>query len=345
MIQLPGLTDIHVHLRDPGQTQKEDFYTGTSAALAGGFTTVCDMPNNAEPITTLERIQAKRDSATKQVVCDIGFFFGSLGDNLDEFAKVKSLVRGLKLYLNQTTGGFIIDTAYLNKIFTAWNDNERPILLHAEYDVIEIALDVAAKTGQRIHVCHVSSQNELEPIIQAKKSGVDVTCGITPHHLFLIDKDVDRLGVYGQMKPPLKSQEDQDYLWSHFADFDIIESDHAPHTHEEKKEGAHGVPGLETTLPLLLQAERDGKLKREDIIEKCSTKPREILRLPAEVDSQIEVEEEEYIVRNDGLKTKCGWTPFEGKTVFGRVKTVTIRDEKVYENGEVLAKPGSGKLL
>src|SRR6185369_14429606 len=120
IITLPGLIDPHVHLRDPGQTHKEDFYTGTSAALAGGYTTVLDMPNNAEPITTLERLEAKIASAEKQIVSDIGFHFGTLGDNFAEFEKVIDKVTGLKIYMNVTTGNFKIDAGSLTEIYKAW---------------------------------------------------------------------------------------------------------------------------------------------------------------------------------------------------------------------------------
>ena len=124
IITFPGLIDMHVHLRDPGQTEKEDFYTGTSAALAGGFTTVFDMPNNKIPITSKERLDEKIRTAKEKIVCDIGFYFCSLGDNLSEFAKVKDNVFGLKLYLNITTGYFLIDEKKLGEIYTHWAKNK-----------------------------------------------------------------------------------------------------------------------------------------------------------------------------------------------------------------------------
>src|SRR3972149_8366487 len=135
MIKLPGLIDVHVHLRDPGQTYKEDFKSGTMAALAGGFTYVLDMPNNKEPITTLSRLREKMKIAKKKALCDIGFYAGSLGDNLDELMKMEPYVFGLKLYLNKTTGNFIIDEERLKKILASWKSN-KPILVHAESDVI-----------------------------------------------------------------------------------------------------------------------------------------------------------------------------------------------------------------
>jgi dihydroorotase len=344
LIKLPGLIDIHVHLRDPGQTHKEDFLTGTSAALAGGFTRIFDMPNNATPVTTEAVLDEKIASAQKQIVSDTGFYFGSLGDNLDEFPKVMDRVRGLKLYLNVTTGGYKIDTDYLMKIFTAWN-NPKPILLHAEADVIVTALAVAKTTGQKVHVCHVSQRSELEPILKAKAEGVKVTCGVTPHHLFLTDQDAQRMGNFGSVKPELKPQADQDYLWEHLGDIDVIESDHAPHTVSEKEAGTFGFPGLETTLPMLLQAEQEGRITRDEIIAKLVTGPSAILGLEPEDDTFIEVEPKSFVISDEHLQTKAGWTPYKGKTGFGKVVRVTIRSQVVYEDGQILALPGSGHIL
>lgn len=346
LIKLPGLVDVHVHLRDPGQTHKEDFYTGTSAALAGGYTAVFDMPNNATAITTLEALEAKVASAKAQVVCDIGFYFGSQGDNLDQFPLVRDRVTGLKLYLNMTTGQYLIDTAMLAPTFAAW-DCAKPILVHAEDEggMLEAVIKMVAQTKQPTHVCHLSMESELKQIMTAKDQGLPITCGVTPHHLFLNDQDAERLGGYGQMKPPLKPQPDVDFLWSHLDAIDVIESDHAPHTHEEKATGAFGVPGLETTLPLLLQAEYEGKISRAEIIAKCSTKPLEILSLTPAEDTYIEVSPETFEIQNHNLKTKVGWTPFAGHQVRGRVANVYLRGHKVYENGQVLAQPGSGKII
>lgn len=344
IITLPGLIDPHVHLRDPGQTHKEDFTTGTSAALAGGFTAVLDMPNNAEPIFTIERLKAKIALAKEKAVSDIGFYFGSQGENLDEFAEASELAVGLKLYLNLTTGNFLMDPSYLKKIYAAWPAH-LPVLLHAEEDVIDIAMESLKDLNRPVHVCHMPSREILEKIIKAKQAGLPVTCGVTPHHLFLNDQDTERLGMYGQMKPSLKPQADVDFLWEHMDDIDMFESDHAPHTHDEKKEGAFGVPGLETTLPLLLAAERDGKITREQIIDKCHTRPAELLNILTDETTKVEVSMEEYEIQNEGLKTKCGWTPFAGRKVIGKVQTVYLRGDKVFENGKVLAQPGSGQVI
>lgn len=351
MLTLPGLIDIHVHLRTPGQENKEDFLTGTKAALAGGFTTVLDMPNNKFPITTKELLQEKIGLAKANTVCDIGFYFGSLGDNLEEFEKVKDMVFGLKLYLNMTTGGYIIDEEKLNAIYKKWNiatNGKRPILLHAEENVMNMIETVIKKIKQPTHICHVSSEEELSKIIQLKNMGLPITCGVTPHHLFLTKNDLKKLGPFGLMKPSLKTRADQDFLWSHLKDIDVIESDHAPHTKDEKesKNPPFGVPGLDTILPLLLTAMSEDRISKEEIIDKCYTKPKEIFHIPDQPNTYIEVDEkEEYEIKNEDLKTKCGWSPFAGRRVKGKVKRVYIRGEKVYENGKILAHPGSGKII
>lgn len=352
-LKLPGLIDIHVHLRTPGQEEKEDFFTGTSAALVGGFTTVLDMPNNLEPITTLEKLQAKIELARQNAVCDVGFYFGSLGDNTQEFDRIKQLVFGIKLYLNVTTGNFLINEEKLTKIYQAWPNPApagagQPILLHCEGETLPMALKVIKKTTKITHICHVSSKDELSMIIEAKNEGLPITCGVTPHHLFLTSADANRLGPFGQMKPFLKSQEDVDFLWNNLDSIDLIESDHAPHTKAEKESDnpPFGVPGLETTLPLLLTAVSEKKLTLDDVIRLCHKNPAKILNIPTDDRTYVEVDPTiRYTLDARRLYTKCGWTPFAGMLVKGKVKRVNIRGERVFEDGQILAKPGFGKVI
>jgi carbamoyl-phosphate synthase/aspartate carbamoyltransferase/dihydroorotase len=343
-IRMPGLIDIHVHLRDPGQTEKEDFTTGTSAALAGGFVTVLDMPNNAQPITTIERLMEKRELASGKTVSDIGFHYGSLGDNLESFEEAAKYATGLKLYLNKTTGGYLLDAKHLRKIYAAW-PRESVVLLHVEEDLIDVAIESIQGLNRPIHICHMPSREILSKIIAAKRAGLPVTCGVCPHHLFLTNDDATRLGVWGDMLPSLKTKSDQEYLWEHLDDIDIFESDHAPHTREQKEAGAHGIPGLETTLPLLLTAEKQGKITMEQIIDKCFTRPAEIFNLPTSDDTYIEVDMNEYEIKDDDLLTKCGWSPFSGQRVIGKVTRVYLRGQLVFDNGIVVAQPGSGRVL
>ncbi len=374
MITLPGLIDPHVHFRTPGQTHKEDFITGTKAALVGGYTMVLDMPNNLEPITTLERLQNKKKIAKKQILCDVGFYFGSLGDNLEEFEKlikysssersksrssrqartINSQVFGLKLFLNLTTGGFIIDNKILLAIYNSWSLS-KPILVHAEDDVIDLVIKVCAKTKKKTHVCHISTIESFKKIIKAKKSGLPITCGVTPHHLFLTPKDVKKLGPFGLMKPRIDGGFPK-FAFKNLKWIDCVESDHAPHTKAEKKskEPPFGVPGLETTLGLLLTAYSERKLTIKDIVRLCHEGPAQVFEInPLAASSKggqagqgkiIVDENEEWIVRGSNLQTKCKWSPFEGRTLKGRVKKVYIRNKLVFDNGKFLVKPGSGRL-
>lgn len=343
-IILPGLIDAHVHLRDPGQTHKEDFYTGTSAALAGGFTTVVDMPNNAVPITTVERLKEKIAIAKQKAVCDMGFHFGSMGDNLDQFEEAAEFAVGLKLYLNNTTGGYLLDAKHLQKIYAAWPE-EKVVLLHAEEDVIDVAIESMKGLNRPIHVCHMPSKEILEKIIAAKRAGLPVTCGVCAHHLVFSAEDRKRLGWRGDMLPSLKSRADQDYLWEHLDDIDIFESDHAPHTIEEKENGAHGIPGLQTTLPLLLTAERDGKITREQIIDKCYAAPQRLFGLTSDAKWEVHVAMQEYEIRDEDQLSKCGWSAFSGSRVLGRVDKVLRNGVEIYMNGQVVAEPGSGRVI
>ncbi|HSX46158.1 MAG TPA: amidohydrolase family protein [Candidatus Saccharimonadia bacterium] len=345
-IILPGLIDPHVHLRDPGQTQKEDLLSGTSAALAGGYTAVMDMPNNVVPVTTAELLEEKLELARQKAVCDIGFHFGTLADNFDEFPKVIDRVMGLKIYMNITTGGFIIDKDKLLSIYQAWPET-KPILLHAEEDVSDMVGNVLKATKRRTHICHVSSQSELEFVMRAKDAGLPITCGVTPHHLFLTDKDAERLGPFGHMKPYLKTERDLKFLWDHLDAIDVVESDHAPHTKADKESGTppFGVPGLETTLPLMLTAEAEGRLTRQQLLERLHANPAKIFNVPTDDSTHIEVDMSEYEIRNEDLLTRAGWSPFAGRRVIGKVKKVVLRGETAFENGQVLAKPGSGRLL
>jgi len=347
IIKLPGLIDPHVHLRDPGQTEKEDFFTGTSSALAGGFSAVVDMPNNKVPITTLVRLGKKKTIAKQKIVCDVGFYFGTLGDNLSEFQRVEERVLGLKVYLNLTTGNFLLNKIHLGKIFQTW-PQELPILFHAEDKTFDDVLEVLMQYPRKIHLCHMSTSYELKKVIEAKSKGLPVTCGVTPHHLFLSEKHFEQYGPMAMMRPPLRSQADVDFLWKHLKDIDCIESDHAPHTLAEKQSNnpPNGIPGLETTLPLLLTAVSKNKLGIEEVMRLCHTGPKSLLGIDQGIETFIEVDPDaEYEIDQSKFFSKAKWSPFQGWKVKGKLISVTLRGKKVFENSMVLALPGKGKLL
>lgn len=349
MITLPGLIDPHVHLRGlPTDNYKEDFLTGTKAALAGGFTTIFDMPNNPKtPTLTYDLLKEKQKIAKNLIVCDVGFFFGTNGKNLSEFKKAEPRSMGLKVFLSFSTANLVIDLSTFKKVCEAWTP-KLPILLHAEENTIEKALEITKNTGHRIHICHISSAFELQQVINAKQKGYDVTCGVTPHHLFLTKNNEKKLGSFGLMKPSLKTTEDQEFLWKHIQDIDCIESDHAPHSKEEKESSnpPFGVTGLETTLGLLLNTVYVGNLTIEDIKRLCYTNPARIFGIKKDETTYIEIDEnEKWVVQNENLFTKSQQSPFNGWELTGKVKKVIIRKTKVFENGKILAEPGFGKIL
>lgn len=349
LLKLSGLIDPHVHLRDPGATHKEDFTTGTAAALAGGITAAIDMPNNPEPTISLKALRKKMRIAKKKALVDYGFFFGaSQEDNTDEFSKVENQCIGLKVYMDQTTGTLLVeDKKLLEKIFLTW-PRQKPLLVHAEGKTLEKAIKIAHKVKRRLHCCHVSLASEVKMIKRAKEQALPITFEVTPQHLFLTENDAKRLGPYGRMKPPLRTKADVAFLWKNISLVDMIATDHAPHIREEKESSnpPYGVPGLETALALMLTAVHQGRLQLEDVKRLMFTGPTKLCSIEQSRNTYVEVDiDEEWIVHSNELKTKCHWSPFEGWKLRGRVKRVTIRGKLAYDSGKILVKPGFGRMI
>lgn len=339
IIRLPGLIDVHTHLREPGATQKEDFETGTKAAIAGGYTTVLDMPNNPIPTVSKEAIEQKINLAKGRIYSDLGFHFGATPQSSQYFQSIKEKVFGLKVYMNHTTGDLLMeDKSALEDVFSKWPKG-KPVMVHAEGDTLQKAINLAKTYDQKLHVCHISLKQEIELIKQAKKEGLNISCEISCHHLFLTERDVKDLGPYGMMRPPLSSEEDRQALWDNLDYIDMIASDHAPHTREEKENKekvVNGVPGLETSLPLLLNAVNEGRLSLERVIELTSTNPRRIFNIPDQANTYVEIDPDvRYTITDKQLFTKCGWTPFEGMEVIGKIKKVILRGKVVFEDGKI----------
>jgi len=348
-LRLPGLVDVHTHLRVPGGEHKEDFTSGTAAALAGGVTTVLAMPNTSPPLSTPESLDETRLAARAAIRCDVGLFAGANPGQLAQLPACAPAAVALKIYLNETFGPLRVeDLDTLEACFTTW-PAAKPIAMHAEGQSVAVGIGLAAAFARPVHFCHISRKDEIELIAAAKARGLPVTCEVTPHHLFLTEADVVRLGSLGHMRPPLATREDVEALWAHINDtVDCIATDHAPHTLAEKgsADPPPGVPGLETSLPLMLAAVHDGRLSIQRLIELMATNPRRIFYLPEQPDTWVEVDpEERYTIGEDPLFTKCDWTPFAGKTVHGRVRRVVLRDRVVFEGGRVAAAPGSGRLI
>ena len=345
---LPGIVDAHVHLREPGATQKEDIYSGTAAALAGGVVAVMDMPNTTPPTVDRRTFSQKRELFKAKAVSDYGLFLGYYGGDVSPLAALGDQAVGLKLYLDETFGDMTVaEPDALCKVFEAW-EGPGPIAIHAESHSIGVALSLAHRYKQRVHVCHVPHPDDLLRIDAARQKGTMVTCEVTPHHLFLSDEAVSRLGSFARMKPPLVSPKEVALFWERLGLVDIIASDHAPHTRAEKGSSnpPPGVPGLETMLPLFLRAVDEGRLTMERMIDLMRHNPLRIYGLCLPGDSAVEVSlDGRYRLPETGYHTRCGWSPFVGQWALGRVVSVHLRGTVVWKNGRVLAKPGYGKPL
>jgi carbamoyl-phosphate synthase/aspartate carbamoyltransferase/dihydroorotase len=349
ILTLPGLVDVHTHLRVPGGEHKEDFFTGTAAALAGGITTVLAMPNTSPPITTPGVLQETQQKAQRKIVCDIGIFAGASPEQIRILPQLAAGTAGLKIYLNDTFGPLRVeDLPTLQACFETW-PRERVIAMHAEGPNVAIGIGLASSYNRAVHFCHISRRDEIELIAAAKQRGCPVTCEVTPHHLFLTKNDAARLGPWADMRPMLATLDDIEALWAHITTtIDCIATDHAPHTRDEKLSDSPppGVAGLETSLPLMLTAVRDGRLSLTRLVELMATNPRRIFGLPEQQDTFIEVEHKiRYTIRNENLYSKCGWTPFDGWEVAGRVRRVVLRGREVFVEGKVVARPGTGQLI
>jgi carbamoyl-phosphate synthase/aspartate carbamoyltransferase/dihydroorotase len=252
------------------------------------------------------------------------------------------------VYVNETFGSLRIEALpTLMGIFSGW-PGPGPIAVHAEGVTLAACLALARLYDQRLHVCHVAQAADIRLIARAKARGTQVTCEATPHHLFLTQDDVPRLGPLGDMRPRLGTPFDRDVLWAHLDIIDCFATDHAPHTLAEKQGQAPppGVPGLETTLPLLLTAVNEGRLTIEQIVERLHHNPARIFGIPTAPETWTEVDPDaRYTLGDWPLRTRCGWTPFAGMSVSGRVTQVSLRGQIVFDGDQILARPGTGHVL
>ena len=373
-VALPGLIDVHAHLREPGGEHKEDFNTGTRAALAGGVTTVLAMPNTQPPITDEASLQAVLNLAASKALCDFGVFLGATPDNHTTAQHVQGAV-GLKMYMGSSAGNLLVDRfedqyAHLaaypkNRVVAVHAENEEAVQYFAQHQQrrpplcadleTSRAILIAESLGRSIHICHLSTAQEIMMVKEAKQRSVKVTCEVTPHHLFLSSGIESHLGAFGQMNPPLRSQVDVDALWDNLQFVDAIATDHAPHTLEEKNSPAppSGVPGLETMLPLLLTAVQQKQLSLAELVRLTATSPAQLFCLDRkgaiapgyDADLVLVNLETQWTLSASNLLTRCGWTPFEGWRVRGKVEQVYARGRLAFANGQVLAKRGAGRQV
>jgi len=331
---LPGIIDPHVHFREPGLTHKEDFFTGSVAAAAGGITTFLDMPNTNPPTTTMKFLKEKISLADKSIV-NYGFHFGAAVDNINEIPKAKNKTASTKLFMNLSTGKMMIEDRHLiEDIFEA----SKMVSVHAEKEKVAEAVSYSKKTNTPLYLCHISLKDEIDFLKKAKNKKIFVE--VTPHHLFLTKKDFKKQKSFAAMIPSLKSQEDQDSLWDaiNTGVVDTIGTDHAPHTKAEKRKKDYpcGVPGCETALPLMLNAVNNDKISLTKVVRLMSSNPAKIFKIKNkgsikegyDADLVIVDMNRKKKVRNSKLYTKCKWSPFEGKLLKGW-PIVTIRGGEI----------------
>jgi dihydroorotase len=385
MVILPGFIDAHVHFRDPGLTYKEDFRTGTMAAASGGFTTVMDMPNTIPPTSTPSAFKEKLDIARKKSLVDYRLHAG-VGEIADMKIVSKLGPASFKLFMDQ------LDDHYLNEVFQELknikeiNGTRTPLItLHCEdKDVIEKntelqqkkqiskpeiyaearppeaetravlnALQLAGEYDLNIHVCHISTRKSLELINNTKDTNYNVTCEITPHHLFLDSQYLQKCGNFAKTNPPLRERRYKLDI-SNLSSIDIIGTDHAPHTIREKEKDVWnappGIPNLETTIPLLLTEINRKNMTFNQLKSLLCEKPSQIFKLASKgylkegYDADIvvvDMKKESTINPND-FHSKAKYSPFKGFKVKGNPVMTMIRGNVLMEEGEIYK--NNGKL-
>lgn len=377
---MPGVIDAHVHFRTPGYEQKEDFRTGSMSALAGGVTTVFDMPNTKPRTNTLEAFKEKRALIRDMAMVNYGLFFEATPDNFDEVQKVNGAV-GLKVYMAETTGqeGEVADDDATSKMFEKLFDLDKYVVaVHAEDQVmidkheemykdnndphvhslirnedvslnaVRHVINLAKKHDGRVHICHMSTKGEAHTM--EKHHSLHTTCEVTPHHLFLHTDDYAKLENFAKVNPPIRSEAHVKALWEAVGNgiVDMIATDHAPHLVAEKAasytEAPAGMPGVETSLPLMLDAVNHGKLHITDVVRLMCENPAHVYKVKGKglvqegydadlvvVDMDLERE-----VRNEDLHTKCGWSPYAGRVLKGWPVMTFVRGQLGMENGKVM---------
>ncbi len=383
---LPGFIDAHVHYRDFDQAYKADWESESKAALAGGITTVLDMPNNEPKIVTVDALEAKRKHVAGRSYVNYGFFFGYNGKNLDEIKKAKNIA-GVKVFIANSTGDMGANVG-LEELFAGTNHklvfhaedesiiNENTARYMAEYEGREVDPAVHSKIRSpeaaekavgdvmkyakdyqgRIHIAHVSTEAEVDLIAANKKFGV--TCEVSPHHLLLSESDYETLGIKIKVNPPVRGASDLFAMWKNlkFGVIDIIATDHAPHTLEEK-EGKYeyvpaGIPEEDTLGPIFLNAVNDEGLSFVELVKFCCERPAEIYGLTGkgkieegyDADLVVVDMDEERKVERSKLFTKCGWSPYEGLVLKGWPVMTFIGGELVYEKGEIMGEAGGEEV-
>ncbi|NLP57244.1 dihydroorotase [Lutibacter sp. B1] len=379
---IPGAIDDQVHFREPGLTHKATIETESKAAIAGGITSFIEMPNTVPQATTQELLEQKFDIASKSSYANYSFMFGGTNDNLEELLKTNpSNVAGIKLFLGSSTGNMLVDDEnVLEKIFSSTKmliavhcedettiknnletylqeyGDEIPIELHPKirseeacYISSSKAIKLAKKTGARLHVFHLSTAKETE--LFTNKIPVEkkqITAEVCVHHLWFDESDYAEKGTFIKWNPAIKTTKDKEGLWKALLDdrIDVIATDHAPHTKEEKQQNytkaPSGGPLVQHALPALLKVYRNGKISIEKIVEKMCHNPAKIFKIEKRgfirkgyyADLVLIDIASPWTVTKDNILYKCGWSPFEGTTFYSKITHTFVNGNLIYDNGK-----------
>ncbi len=374
---LPGAIDIHVHLRDLNQSEKEDYKTGTMAAAAGGVTTVVDMPNSSPPTINKEIVDRKIERAKIDRYVNVGFYGGLPRDLSTVDERLRSDILGLKAYPHSPLEeGVRYDVERIRDVLQLGHSLNLPLMFHpdashpktvaknmedffevhsCESEVVSISkfLDVHREVGGRLHVCHVSCAAAARLIIENKAEN-RLTAEVAPHHLFLSGENFSNEDGRAKMLPPLRSPYDNQTLKDALrrCGIDVVASDHAPHTSDEKTcsfiEAKSGIPGLETTVPLMLTEVFHNRISWVEYLRVCSSGPANILGLVGKgvlskgFDADlIVVAKESWRIRGNNFHSKAKITPFEDREVLARPKITIVGGNIVYSDGRFLVAQGT----
>ncbi|WP_096700364.1 dihydroorotase [Magnetospirillum sp. 15-1] len=375
---LPGVIDTQVHFREPGLEHKEDLESGTRAAAQGGVVAIFEMPNTKPSTTTADAIRDKLARARGRAWVDHAFFIGAASDNIPHLAEWERIpgCAGIKVFMGSSTGNLLVaDDETLGRVLAEGfrriavhcEDEGRLIerkhvaeegahpRVHHQWRDVETALmastrliNLAEKAGRRVHVLHVTTAEEMEFLAGHKDIA---TVETTPQHLTLAAPECyERLGTYAQMNPPIRGARHRDALWKAIADgtVDVLGSDHAPHTREEKDKpypaSPSGMTGVQTLVPLMLDHVKQGRLSLERLVDLTSAGPARIYNITGkgriavgyDADFTIVDMKAERIITNDWIESRCGWTPFDGQKVTGWPVATIVRGQTVMRDGQLL---------
>lgn len=371
-IIIPGLIDPHVHFRDPGLTHKENWKTGSMAAIHGGYTTVMDMPNTVPPTDTLKNFKEKKNIASKKSYCDYGLHAG-VKSQKDVIEIQNENPTGYKIFMD------LYETDHLKEMFGYIKNMNKPLLLHCEdHDLVQYnlkklqenpenkdktimysyarsplteliavnrAIEFAELFNIQLYLCHITTRQTLE-LVKMAKSKININIEATPHHIFLTNDTYNTYGIKAKTNPPLRDK-NYNITLKHLTEFDTIGTDHAPHTIEEKEKDTWtsmaGIPGLEVTMKLLLTEVNKNNLSLEKVVEMTSTKPAEIFKIPNKgkiaegYDADITVlnMKQNGKINIDEFYTQGQYTPFENREYTGTNIMTINRGFIASENNEV----------